>query len=272
MTTKIDVFVDYVCPFCFLVEGAIDELKRDRDVEVTIRPFELRPHPVPTLRPEDDYLPQIWKDAVYPMSERLNVPISLPTISPQPRTEKAFMVLQLAQERGKADAYSEAMFKAFFQDDRNIGDDDVIVNVATSVGLDAGEVEAALHSEDRRARQQADQDYAVNTVGITSVPSFMVNGYLLSGVPSATRLKKTVDDLTVDTAPPARLAHEHDCPGGPRRGHEPSRGKVCGARRGRGFALRRCSRRRLGHHLEFRSQPSPGDSRSKCSRGDRRHA
>ena len=64
MTTKIDVFVDYVCPFCFLVEGAIDELKRDRDVEVTIRPFELRPHPVPTLRPEDDYLPRIWKDAV----------------------------------------------------------------------------------------------------------------------------------------------------------------------------------------------------------------
>lgn len=201
MTTKIDVFVDYVCPFCFLVEGAIEELKRDRDVEVTIRPFELRPHPVPTLRPEDDYLPQIWKDAVYPMAERLNVPISLPTISPQPRTEKAFMVLQLAQERGKADAYSDAMFKAFFQDDRNIGDDDVIVNVANSVGLDAGEVEAALHSEDRQARQQAAQDYAADTVGITSVPSFMIDGYLLSGVPSATRLKKTVDDLTVDDAP-----------------------------------------------------------------------
>ena len=111
------------------------------------------------------------------------------------------MVLQLAQERGKADAYSEAMFKAFFQENRNIGDDDVIVNVATSVGLDAGEVEAALHSEDRRARQQADQDYAVNTVGITSVPGFVVDGYLLSGVPSATRLKKTVDDLTINTAP-----------------------------------------------------------------------
>ena len=29
MTTKIDVFVDYVCPFCFLVEPAIEELKRD---------------------------------------------------------------------------------------------------------------------------------------------------------------------------------------------------------------------------------------------------
>ncbi|RAE96898.1 thioredoxin, partial [Burkholderia multivorans] len=148
MTTKIDVFVDYVCLFCFLVEGAIEELKRDRDVDVTIRPFELRPDPVPTLRPEDDYLPRIWRDAVYPMADRLDVPITLPTISPQPRTEKAFMVLQLAQEQGKAEAYSEAMFKAFFQDDRNIGEDEVILDVAVSVGLDRAEAEQALRSEE----------------------------------------------------------------------------------------------------------------------------
>lgn len=199
MTTRIDVFVDYVCPFCFLVEGAIDELKQDRDVEVTIRPFELRPDPVPTLRPEDDYLPRIWKDSVYPMAERLGVPISLPTISPQPRTEKAFMVLQLAQEQGKAAAYSEAMFKAFFQDDRNIGEDEVIIDVATAVGLDKTKVGAALHSEERQAKQQVDQDYAVNTVGVTSVPGIMVEGLLLRGVPSATRLKKTVDGFEAAT-------------------------------------------------------------------------
>ncbi|MFT9772506.1 DsbA family oxidoreductase [Brevibacterium casei] len=193
MTTKIDVFIDYVCPFCFLIEGAIKELKRDRDVDVTIRPFELRPDPVPTLRPEDDYLPRIWKDAVYPMAERLHVPITLPTVSPQPRTEKAFMVLQLAQEHGRAEEYSEAMFSAFFHDDRDIGDDTVILEVAESVGLERSEVEAAVRSEERRARQQADQDHAANTVGITSVPAILVDGQLVRGVPSAARLKKIVD-------------------------------------------------------------------------------
>lgn len=196
MTTKIDVFVDYVCPFCFLVEPAIEELKRDRDVEVTIRPFELRPDPVPTLRPEDEYLPRVWKQSVYPMSERVGLPITLPSISPQPRTEKVFMVLQLAQERGKAEAYTEAMFAAFFQQDRDIGLDEVIIDVATSVGLDRAEVEAALRSEEWRDRQRADQDYAVKTVGIDSVPGIVVEGVLLRGVPSATRLKKVVDDLT----------------------------------------------------------------------------
>lgn len=196
MTTKIDVFVDYVCPFCFLVEPAIEELKRDRDVEVTIRPFELRPDPVPTLRPEDDYLPRVWKQSVYPMSDRVGVPMTLPSVSPQPRTEDAFMVLQLAQERGLAEAYTEAMFAAFFQQDRNIGLSEVIIDVATSVGLDRAEVEEALASEERRKRQRADQDYAVNTVGIDSVPGIVVEGQVLRGVPSATRLKKVVDELT----------------------------------------------------------------------------
>ncbi|OYO00754.1 thioredoxin [Enemella evansiae] len=198
MTTKIDVFVDYVCPFCFLVEPAIDELKRDRDVEVTIRPFELRPDPVPTLRPEDDYLPRVWQQSVYPMADRVGIPMTLPSISPQPRTEKAFMVLQLAQERGLAEAYSEAMFAAFFQQDRNIGLDEVIIAVATGVGLDRDEVVAALNSEERRTRQRADQKYAVNTVGIDAVPGIVVEGQVLRGVPSANRLKKVVDDLRRD--------------------------------------------------------------------------
>lgn len=196
MTTRIDVFVDYVCPFCFLVEPALEELKRDRDVEVTIRPFELRPDPVPTLRPEDEYLPRVWQQSVYPMSDRVGLPITLPSVSPQPRTEKAFMVLQLAQERGLAEAYTEAMFSAFFQADRNIGLDEVIIDIATSVGLDRAEVEEALRSEERRDRQRAAQDYAVNTVGIDSVPGIVVEGQVLLGVPSATRLRKVVDDLT----------------------------------------------------------------------------
>lgn len=196
VTTQIDLFVDYVCPFCFLVDPAIEELKRDRDVEVTIRPFELRPDPVPTLRLEDDYLPRVWKQSVYPMSARVGLPITLPTVSPQPRTEKAFMVLQLAHERSLAEEYTKAMFVAFFQQDRNIGLDEVTIEVAMSVGLDQAEVEAALRSDERRDRQRAAQDYAVNTVGIHSVPGIVIDGHVLRGVPSAKRLKKVVDDLT----------------------------------------------------------------------------
>jgi predicted DsbA family dithiol-disulfide isomerase len=196
MSTKVEIFMDYVCPFCFLVEEAVTELKRDRDVEVEIRPFELRPDPVPTLKPEDNYLPRIWSGSVYPMARRLGVDINLPTVSPQPRTAKAFMVLQLANEHGVGQEYSTAMFRAFFQQDRDIGEDEVIVDVATSVGLDRAEAIQALESEERRSQQLADQEYAVDSVGVTAVPSVRVNGRLYPGVLDADRLKRAVDDAT----------------------------------------------------------------------------
>lgn len=202
MTTKVELFVDYVCPFCFLEEGAVEELQRQRDVEIEIRPFELRPEPIPTLKPEDDYLPRIWNASVYPMARRLGVKISLPTISPQPRSEKAFMVLQLAREHGVADAYSTAMFRAFFQQDRNIDKAEVIIGVAASVGLDCADVIAALASEDRRRQQRENQDFAVNAVGVSAVPSFRVNGRLASGVLDADRLTQLIDEAEAQEARP----------------------------------------------------------------------
>ncbi len=195
-TPTIDVYVDYVCPFCFLVEPAIEELKRDRDVQVRVRPFELRPDPVPTLRPEDEYLPRVWRDAVYPMAERVGIPVRLPSVSPQPRTEKAFLVLQLAQEQGLAEDYSRAMFAAFFQDDRDIGDEDVIVDIAETLGMDAASVRQAMSSPERLRQHRADLAHATETVGVTAVPGIVVDGTLLQGVPSATRLKKAVDAVS----------------------------------------------------------------------------
>ncbi len=192
-TTPVDVYVDYVCPFCFLVEPALDELQRDRDVQIRVRPFELRPDPVPTLRPEDEYLPRVWRDAVLPMAERVGIPVRLPSVSPQPRTEKAFLVLQLAQEEGLAATYSRAMFTAFFQEDLDIGDETVIVDVARRAGLDPAAARAVMGDPDRRRQHRADLAHATQTVGVTAVPGIVVDGTLLRGVPSATRLKQTVD-------------------------------------------------------------------------------
>lgn len=194
-TTTIDVFVDYVCPFCFLVEPALEELKRDRNVQIRVRPFELRPDPVPTLRPEDEYLPRVWRDAVYPMAKRVGIPVRLPSVSPQPRTNKAFLVLQLAHEQGHAEAYSHAMFKAFFQDDRDIGDEDVIVEIASTLGMDAAAIRAAMVDPERLQQHRADLTHATETLGVTAVPSFIINGRLFQGVLSTTQLKMAVDAL-----------------------------------------------------------------------------
>ena len=64
MTLKVQVFSDYVCPFCFLAEGPLNEAvaAMEGTVEVEWMPFELRPYPTPTLEPEGDYLQTNWRN------------------------------------------------------------------------------------------------------------------------------------------------------------------------------------------------------------------
>lgn len=56
MSVKIEVFSDYVFPYCFLAEGPLREAIMGKNVEVEWMPFELRPYPQPTLKPEGNYL------------------------------------------------------------------------------------------------------------------------------------------------------------------------------------------------------------------------
>ena len=143
---KIQVWTDFVCPFCLLGEAIIEKAIEGLNVEIEWMPFELRPYPTPTLRPEDEYLPRVWKAAVYPMAERLGVPIQLPTVSPQPYTRKAFLGLQYAKQEGKGNAYATAVMKGFFQQNLNIGEDDVLKNILHSLGLNPAMLDEFVNS------------------------------------------------------------------------------------------------------------------------------
>lgn len=197
MTTQakeeLEVFVDYVCPYCLLVEPALQKVKAMRDLNIRIRPFELRPDPVPTLRPEDEYLPRVWTQSVYPMAKRVGIDITLPSISPQPRTEKAFTVLQLAEEAGVADEYSAAVFRAFFQENRNIGEDEVIIDVAASVGLPRDEVVRALTDPGRIRTHRSEQERYRDDLDIPAVPSFRMGDRITSGVLGIDELMRFID-------------------------------------------------------------------------------
>lgn len=86
-----------------------DEI-RGKDVEVEWMPFELRPEPHPSLRPEGDYLQRAWQDSVYPIARQMGVPIQLPPVSPQPHSHLAFEGFQF--KHFAADGCSIHLFDA----------------------------------------------------------------------------------------------------------------------------------------------------------------
>ncbi len=156
-------------------------------------PFELRPAPVPTLRPEDDYLQNAWRNSVYPLAERMGIFMRLPDVSPQPHTQLAFEGFQYAREHGKATEYNHAVFVAFFQQGRDIGKLDVLAAIAGEIGLDAADFRAAVESG--RYRQQHQQALRqAQAAQITAVPTIIVGHRRLQGLYPTEAIAAMIDD------------------------------------------------------------------------------
>lgn len=86
---------------------------------------------------------------------------------------------RLAQELGVwadtqpgGEAIHDALFRAYFVDAKNIGDADVLVEVAKSIGLDEAQAREVL--EKRTFKDAVDADWAKSRqYGVTGVPTFV---------------------------------------------------------------------------------------------------
>ncbi|WKA56944.1 DsbA family oxidoreductase [Planococcus shenhongbingii] len=193
MALKVKVYSDYVCPFCFLAEQPLAEAIKNKDIEVEWMPFELRPAPNPTLRPEDDYLQTTWAQSVFPMAESMGIDIVLPDVSPQPHTHLAFEGYQYAKENGKAAAYNERLLKAFFQEGLDIGDSEILTKLAGEVGLDEQQYREALKFRKYKEAHQLALKQA-EEAGITAVPTFVIGEMAVSGIQSKEKIEQIIED------------------------------------------------------------------------------
>lgn len=196
----VTVYADYVCPYCLLAERVLSQAIRNRDIKIEWRAFELRPAPVPTLKPEDPYLPSVWERSVYPLAKKLGVAIKLPSASPQPRTTLAFELLALAQDNGLDDAFSLQVMRSFFQEDQDIGSPELLIALAAKVGLDAHEARHVLTSRVYEQRHRDTQRYAREVLQISSVPTIIVGNQTFAGVPPMDSLQRAIDDLIAGDA------------------------------------------------------------------------
>ena len=104
-------------------------------------------------------------------------------IKTTPNTIQAHRLICFAQrpEYACGDAIIQALFEAYFLKGMNIGDDAVLIDIATAAGLDAASVKAYLEGEEDRDDIVAEDIFA-RRLGINGVPCFIVDGkFSLSG-------------------------------------------------------------------------------------------
>lgn len=166
---RIDIWSDYVCPFCYLELPPLQRLAREHpgQLEVAWRAFELRPEPKPTLDPDGEYLHTTWNRSVYPMAAERGMTLKLPPV--QPRSRLAFEAAAFAGAHGRFDAMHEALFRAFFEDGRDIGQHEVLCDIAAGVGLAPAGLHAAL-AEGRHTAAVLDDQKLALSLGVAGVP------------------------------------------------------------------------------------------------------
>jgi predicted DsbA family dithiol-disulfide isomerase len=103
-----------------------------------------------------------------------------------PSTVEAHRLIRLAEPSGRQDAVVEAVFRAYFQEGRDIGDRATLAAIGAEAGLDAATLDA--FAEGFAAREEVlAEDHALRGAGLSGVPSFILDRHLLfsGAVPAA---------------------------------------------------------------------------------------
>jgi predicted DsbA family dithiol-disulfide isomerase len=198
MTVKIKVYSDFVCPFCFVGKGPLDEVIKERDVEVEWMPFELRPTPTPKIDPwnEPDKV-GAWESFIAPTAKKFGVDMVLPRMSPHPYTHLAFEGCHFAKEHGKGNEFHDRVFTAFFQEEQNIEDIDVLTKLAEEVGLPTDIFKEALVTRKYKEAQEEALRHAYEEAQIKAVPTFIIGDQVIQGLASKERLAQAIEQAEV---------------------------------------------------------------------------
>lgn len=121
----------------------------------------------------------------------MNMPLKLPPI--QPRSRPAHEAAKWAKNLDHAAQYNLAVFRAFFEFGLDIGNQQILMDLANEMGLDPEDLAEALDSRRFREEVLRDEEEA-QKMGIRAVPSFVSDGRLLaSGVQTAERLRELLN-------------------------------------------------------------------------------
>jgi predicted DsbA family dithiol-disulfide isomerase len=187
-TLNIEVWSDIACPWCLVgkqrLEAALAEFPERAQVQVRWRAFELEPG-APAVQP-----------AAPSLVERLATKYGMPVAEAQRRiddmatlgrtegidfrfdrvrggnTFDAHRVLSLAAERGVQAAAKARLMRAYFTEGEVLSDPETLIRLAGEVGLEAGDVRAALQ-DDARAEAVRAEEREARSLGISGVPCFV---------------------------------------------------------------------------------------------------
>ena len=174
---RLNVVSDYICPWCYIGFTRIEQLRSEFDIELGACAYDLRPG----TPPEGVSRAEAGKGRIYPpgylenlRQTALDSGIDMKRPPLIPNTRLAHEATEFAKEHGKLWEIHHALFAAYFEQERDLGDIDVICDVCAGIGLDEAGLREALSSHRYAAEVQRQMDWS-RANGVTGVPTVVFN-------------------------------------------------------------------------------------------------
>lgn len=202
---KIELWSDYACPYCYIgekrLEKAMESIKEKNDIEVIFRAFELDPEASKEVvsttkvriankyRMSEDRA-QDMIDNITKMAEEEGLEYNYGTTR-YTNTFDAHRVTKYAQSKGNKEIIDK-LFTAYFTDNLELSNHDVLIDIAEKVGLDRVEVKKVLDNNEFAEEVREDEREAY-LIGAQAVPFFLINEkYTIGGAQSSELIKEAL--------------------------------------------------------------------------------
>ena len=205
---KITYWSDYACPYCYIGEARLKKAIKDipglPDVEIEMKAFQLDPtageHATGDTQTRFAHkygISMLEAGQTIEHISRIGIAEGLDfkyAATLFTNTMDAHRLTKLAQSKNEpelAERVIEALFKAYFSDNKELADKELLQKIGEDCGLDAAEVKDVLDSDKYKDEVILDEREA-SRYGIHAVPFFVVGKYGISGAQSVEGMKAAI--------------------------------------------------------------------------------
>ena len=206
---EVAMIADISCPWCYIGLRRLDralEMRPTQDVRLRWWPFLLNPQLPPEGMDRAAYMRAKFGGdlAARRIYERISeagegdgIRFAFKRMQRTPNTVQAHRLILHAQSRGAADAVVRALFRALFEEGRDIGNIRELIDLAEACGLDRAEI-AALLAGRVYAREVLEAHHEAGRLGVRGVPVFVAERqHAVSGAQSPEVLAGLLDVAAV---------------------------------------------------------------------------
>lgn len=196
---ELPIVIDFVCPYCYYLVALLDTVQDIFPHTIRFLPNELTEESKPPVDvcSDPDRRARFGR-TLAPACEKIGLDAKLPpNVCPRPYTRKAFEGFHFAEERGLGNEYCRRVMKAYFSEERDIGSETVLAELAGEIGLDPALFLEAIKDGTYTQRQREAVRYARQTVKVEVVPTIPLPGGRVQGFfPSGEELVRQIREKT----------------------------------------------------------------------------